>query len=160
MITKPHKEHYWLQQLVGEWTYEGEADMGPDKSPEKFRGTESVRSIGGLWTMAEGRGEMPDGEMATMVMTLGYDPQRMRYVGTWFGSMMTHLWIYDGEMDASQRVLTLNAVGPDMTVEGRTAKYRDVIEWKSDDLRLLTSHVLGDDGTWHQFMRASYRRKT
>jgi hypothetical protein len=160
MITKPHKEHDWLQQLVGEWTYEGEADMGPDKPPEKFRGTESVRSIGGLWTVAEGRGEMPDGEMATMFMTLGYDPQRMRYVGTWFGSMMTHLWIYDGEMDASQRVLTLNAVGPDMTVEGRTAKYRDVIEWKSNDLRLLTSHVLGDDGTWHPFMRASYRRKT
>jgi len=46
MKTEPQKEHQWLQQLVGEWTYEGEASMGPDKPPEKFQGTESVRSIG------------------------------------------------------------------------------------------------------------------
>src|SRR5688500_19643938 len=41
----------------------------------------------------------------------------------------------------------------------RSARYRDVIEFKSDDHRLLTSHVLGDDGNWSQFMEAHYRRK-
>jgi hypothetical protein len=35
---------------------------------------------------------MPGGGAATMFLTLGYDPQRERYVGTWIGSMMTHLW--------------------------------------------------------------------
>jgi hypothetical protein len=39
------------------------------------------------------------------------------------------------------------------------ARYKDVIELESDDHRLLRAHVLGDDGDWHHFMTASYRRR-
>jgi len=159
MHTEPQQEHQWLHKLVGEWTYESEAAMEPGKPPEKCGGTESVRSLGGLWILAEGQGEMPGAGIATMIMTLGYDPQRKRYVGTWIGSMMTHLWVYDGALDQAERVLTLESDGPSMAGDGRMAKYRDVIELKSDDHRVLTSHLLGDDGTWTQFMTASYRRK-
>jgi hypothetical protein len=158
MMAEPQKEHRWLQKLVGEWTSEAEM-MEPGKPPEMVKGTESVRSLGGLWFLAEGQGEMPGGGEATMLMTLGYDPQTKRYVGTWIGSMMTHLWIYDGELDAAERVLTLNAEGPSMAGDGKMAKYKDVIEVKSDDHRVLTSHVLGDDGNWQHFMTANYRRK-
>jgi hypothetical protein len=159
MQAKPHKEHHWLQKLVGEWTYETEAMMGPDQPLEKATGTESVRSLGGLWVLAEGQGEMPGCGTATTMMTLGYDPQKQWYVGTWIGSMMTHLWVYDGELDASKNVLTLNSDGPSMSAEGEMAKYKDVIEFKSDDHRMMTSHVLSDDGKWHQFMTVNYRRK-
>jgi hypothetical protein len=41
----------------------------------------------------------------------------------------------------------------------KIARYRYVIEQKSDDHRTLPSSVLGDDGAWHQFMTATYRRK-
>src|SRR5918996_3048081 len=127
MMAQPQKEHQWLQQLLGEWTYEGEATMEPGKPPEKFKGTESVRSLGGLWILAEGQGEMPGGGTATMLLTLGYDPQKKRFVGTWIGSMMTHLWVYDGALDAAERVLTLDTEGPNMAAEGTMAKYQDVI---------------------------------
>ena len=159
MNTEPQKEHRWLHKLVGEWVYETEAAMEPGKPPEKCGGTERVRSLGGLWILAEGQGEMPGGVPATMIMTLGYDPQKKRYVGTWIGSMMTHLWVYDGALDQPERVLTLESDGPSMAGDGKMAKYRDVIELKSDDHRVLTSHVLGDDGKWAQFMTANYRRK-
>lgn len=159
MKTEPKKEHQWLQNLVGEWTYETEATMEPGKPAEKFGGTESVRSLGGLWILAGGQGEMPGCGATTTMMTLGYDPQKQRYVGTWIGSMMTHLWIYEGELDADERVLTLNSEGPAMTDDGKMAKYRDAIEFKSDDHRVMTSQVLGDDGQWHKFMTATYRRK-
>jgi hypothetical protein len=159
MKTEPQKEHHWLQKLVGEWTMEGECDMGPDQPKSKSTGTEKVRSLGGLWTVGEGQGEMPGGGEATMIMTLGYDPEKKRYVGTWIGSMMTYLWIYDGELDASGKVLTLNAEGPNMLTPGKMTRYKDVIEFKSDDHRVLTSHALGEDGKWHQFMTAHYRRK-
>jgi hypothetical protein len=158
MQTEPQKEHQWLHKLVGEWTMEGEASMGPDQPPMKSKGSETVRSLGGLWTLGEGTGEMPDGNPATMIMTLGYDPQKKRYVGTWIGSMMTHLWVYDGELDASGKVLTLAADGPSFTDPTAMAKYKDVIEFKTDDHRVLTSHLLGDDGKWTQFMTAHYRR--
>ena len=155
----PEKEHEWLQKLVGEWTCEAECVMGPDQPPMKMKAEETVRSIGGLWTIGEGRGEMPGGGEATTVMTLGYDPKKKRFVGTFVGSMMTHLWIYEGTLDASGKVLTLDAEGPSMQGEGKLAKYQDIIEQVSDDHRTLKSQILGEDGKWVQFMTAHYRRK-
>lgn len=159
MNAEPQKEHQWLQQLVGAWTYETEAVMGPDQPPQKFNGTERVRSLGGLWIVAEGQGEMPGGGTAHMITTLGYDPQKRRFVGTWVGSMMTYLWVYDGALDAAQGVLTLDAEGPNMApdVQGM-ARYQDIVELKPDGQRRMRSQVLGEDGKWTQFMTAVYRR--
>ena len=159
MKVEPQKEHEWLQKLVGEWTYESECSVEPGKPPERFSGSETVRSLGDLWILCEGRGEMPGGGLATTLMTLGYDPKKKQYVGTWVGSMMTHLWIYEGSLDAEEKVLTLSAEGPNCMDEGKTAKYRDVIEIKSPDHRVLTPHMLGDDGEWRPLMTATYRRK-
>jgi len=159
MNAQPQKEHQWLKKLVGEWTYETEALMGPDQPLEKTTGTERVRSLGELWTVAEGQGEMPCGSAATTMMTLGYDVQKQRYIGTWVGSMMTYLWVYDGELDASKNMLSLHNEGPSMSDPGKMSKYKDVIEFKSDDHRVMTSHLLGDDGQWHQFMTVNYFRK-
>jgi hypothetical protein len=159
-IPEPQQEHQWLRKLVGEWTTEGECFMGPDKPPQKLVGTESVRSLGGLWTMGEGSGAMPGGGTATNIMTLGYDPEKKQFVGTFVASCMTYLWIYhDGELDAAGKVLTLNAEGPSFAGDGKMVRYQDIIEFKSDDHRVLRSQVLGDDGKWTQFMEAHYRRK-
>lgn len=103
--------------------------------------------------------EMPGAGEGTMLTTLGYDPRRGRFVGTWVGSMMDFMWVYEGELDASGRILTLSTEGPEFGVEGKMAKYRDVHEFKSSDHRVLTAWKLGDDGEWRQFMRADYRRK-
>jgi hypothetical protein len=159
MMSKPQKEHEWLQQLVGDWTMESEADMGPGQPKVKSTGTERVRSLGGMWVIGEGQGEMPGGAgTAQMIITLGFDPKRNRYVGTWIGSMMHHLWLYDGELDAAKRVLTLNSDGPSFAGDGTMAKYQDIIEIVSTDHRILRSQVLGADGKWTQFMEAHYRR--
>jgi hypothetical protein len=91
-------------------------------------------------------------------MTLGYDPVKKRYVGTFIGSMMTHMWVYDGQLDAAGKVLTLDTEGPSFTAEGKMARYKDVIELKDDNHRTLSSSFLGDDGQWHHFMTANYRR--
>ena len=159
MKAEPQKEHQWLQQLVGEWTSEADCSMGPGQPSTKSYGTERVRMVGGVWMVGEGQGEMPGGGTATMIMTLGYDPQKKKYLGTWIGSMMTHMWHYDGEMDASGRILTLSAEGPSMAGDGTMAQYQDIIEIKSKDHRTLSSRVLGPDGTWNHFMTAHYRRK-
>ena len=159
MRAEPQKEHHWLQKLVGEWQMEAEAVMGPGQPNVKTRGSERVRSLGGLWVVCEGEGEMPGGGTGYSIMTLGYDPRAKRYVGTWVGSMMTHMWVYDGSLDAAGRVLTLNAEGPDFAAGGeKNAKYQDIIEMVTDDHRTLTSRTPGPDGKWVQFMQAHYRR--
>jgi len=158
MKAEPQKEHQWLQRLVGDWAYEAEAAMGPGQPPAKSRGTESVRPLGALWVVGEGEGECPGGGPAKTMLTIGYDPRTKRFVGTWVGSMMAHLWVYDGSLDAAGEVLTLEAEGPDFAGEGRMAKYQDVTEFRGDDHRVLTSRVLGGDGQWREFMTAHYRR--
>jgi hypothetical protein len=152
-------EHRWLSRLVGDWTCEAEMTMGPDQPVTKSRATESVRSIGDIWIIGEGQGEMPEGGMAYTVLTLGYDTIQKRFVGSWIGSMMTNMWVYNGWLDNDRRILTLEAEGPDMSTPGKTATYRDIVEMKSDDHRILTSQMLGDDGQWHQFMTAHYHRR-
>jgi hypothetical protein len=158
MFAKPQKEHEWLQKLVGNWTFEGECIGEPGQPTHKHGGTETVRSLGGLWIVGDGQGEMPGGGTAQMMITLGFDPKRNRFVGTWVGSMMPHLWVYDGELDAAGRVLTLNSEGPSFTDPTKLAKYQDIIELKSDDHRTLSSRTLADDGKWTHFMTAHYRR--
>lgn len=159
MKAEPQKEHQWLAKLIGDWTYESEAMMEPDK-PDYHTGTESIRSLGGLWMVAEGSCEIPGGGSATTLMSLGYDPRKQKFVGTWVGSMMTNLWVYEGELDEKQTALTLETAGPScMTGEGGMGKYRDVIEFLNDDHRTLSSYAQGDDGTWQRFMTAHYKRK-
>jgi hypothetical protein len=158
MKAEPQKEHQWLQKLVGEWTYEGEMTMEPGKPAEKFRGTESVRSIGDLWIQAEGQSQMPDGSPVTTILTLGYEVPKERFVGAFIASMESHLWLYDGGLNENEKTLTLNTEGPNMMAGGQMAKFRDVMEIEGDDHRILTSHILSDDGKWQKVMTIHYRR--
>lgn len=159
MQVEPQVEHHWLQKLVGEWTVDGECSMGPDQPTMKSTGTETVRSIGGLWTLGEGHGETPDGSQMTSFMTLGFDPTTKRFVGTFIASAMTHLWVYNGSLDTAGKVLTLDTEGPDFSGGTALVKYQDIIELFSDDHRILKSRLRGPDGKWQQFMTAHYRRK-
>lgn len=158
---EPQDQHKWLSRLVGEWTMEGECMMGPDQPSMKMRGRDVVRSLGGLWTIAEGVGEMPGGGEMRSIMTLGYDPQRQKFVGTFVASMMTHLWLYEGSLDAGGKVLTLDCKGPNMmpgATPGELVPYQDIIEFVDDNHRILRSRAPGPDGKWVQFMEAHYHR--
>lgn len=158
MHVEPQKEHQWLQRLVGDWTFETEILMSPDQPPEKCHGTESVRSIGDVWVQGEGRGEMPGAGIGITQMTLGYDPAKGRFVGTFIGSMMTNLWVYEGSLDEATNTLTLETTGPSFTELGKQIPYRDMIELKDNGERILTSSVRGEDGSWQRIMTAIYRR--
>lgn len=155
----PQNEHQWLQRLVGEWTCETECNMGPGQPPVKTTGKETVRTIGGLWTIGEGTSEMPGSGISESIMTLGYDPQKKRFVGTFIVSVMTYLWPYCGTLDATGQVLTLDSEGPNFSGDGTMSKYQDIIEFIGDDHRTLSSQVLGPDGKWKPFMKAHYRRR-
>ncbi len=159
MQPEPQPEHQWLQRLVGEWTFEHECIVDPDQLPMKSTGTESVRSLGGLWTVGEGQSEMPDGTPGTTIMSLGYDPQTKRFVGTFIGSMMTHLWIYNGALDAAGKVLTLDTEGPDFSGGSDLVPYQDIIEFVDDNHRTLSSRLREADGQWNTFMTAHYHKK-
>ena len=150
------QEHKWLQQMAGNWAYKCEVLMGPDKPPMKSSGTEVVRAIGDYWILAEGHGPMPEGEPATMVITAGYDPDKKKFVATWFWSMMTKLWVYECSKEGN--TLNMDAEGPSMSGDGTMAMYRDSMEIIDADNRTFRSQMRNPDGSWMQFMTMHYRR--
>jgi hypothetical protein len=157
-MPEPTKEHQWLAQFVGEWESEAEVKMGPGTEPMKCKGTETVRQLGGFWIVAEGKGEVMGMKMQHL-MTLGYDPEKKKYIGTWVDSMMGHMWKYEGTVDATGKIITLEAEGPNMMTPGKMTKFRDVTEFKSKDHRVMSSSMLMEDGKWVTFVTGDVRRK-
>jgi hypothetical protein len=148
-------EHLWLTALVGVWSFESTCNMGPDQPPMTSKGREIGRSLGGIWIVCESEGDM-QGQTMNSLMTLGYDPTRGRYVGTWIGSPMTSMFVYEGVRAGG--VLPLETVGPSFDDPSKTSRYQDVIEVIGPNERTLTSRLALSDGSWRQFMKATYKR--
>lgn len=152
---KPTKEHVWLKQMVGDWNFDAEANFGPDQKM-KCGGKNEVRSLGDYWVINEG--EMtPMGFSMKSVQTIGYDPEKKKFVGTFISSADGKFWQYLGTLDESGKKLTLEADGPNM-LTGKTTKFRDEYEVKSADHIAMSSSMLGDDGKWIEFMTGDMKR--
>ncbi len=155
---KPVAEHEWLAQLVGEWEWEGEVSPQPGQPPHKLTGVERVRSLSGMWFICESAGSHGDECGIEHVVTLGYDPDRGCYVGTWIGSMMSTLWVYQGQLDETRTRLLLCSDGPDCFDAGKISHYRDIVVIIDDDHRELHSEVQREDGEWEKLLVTRFRR--
>ena len=152
----PAKEHEWLQKFVGEWEAEVEVFMEPGKPPMKMKGFNRDRMLGGLWLISEGGNDsMP----YQFLLTLGYDPQKKKYVGSWTDTMTSYLWRYEGTVNAEGNILTLETEGPAPMAPEKHSKFREVTEFKTRDHRVFTSSILSDDGTWNTVLTVNARRK-
>ncbi|MBX9736967.1 MAG: DUF1579 domain-containing protein [Phycisphaerales bacterium] len=158
MFTPPTAEHAWLKNFVGTWTFESTCNMGPDQPPMKSGGTETVRMLGDLWVVGESTGTMPGGGDMNAIMTVGFDPATKKYRGTWVGSPMAYMFVYEGDRPNNGNRLDLYTDGPSMAGDGTMTVYRDSVELITPDKRLLTSGTKTPDGQFHEFMRAEYRR--
>ena len=154
-MPKPQKEHEWLQQLTGEWDTEGEIFGEPGKPPTKTRGGESNRAIGGFWILSEHKGDF-FGTPFTGIFSLGYSPEKKKYVGTWIDSMTSHLWTYTGSVDAAGKALTLDAEGPGQ--DGKPAKFREILTVVDKNQKTFTSSI-EKDGQYVTFLKITYTRK-
>tara|TARA_R110002095_G_scaffold201208_2_gene181928 strand:- start:6199 stop:6678 length:480 start_codon:yes stop_codon:yes gene_type:complete len=159
MFAKPQAEHAWLESFIGNWSIETECQMGPDQPSHKSSGQATCRSLEGMWLLIESTGTTPESEAWSMLMTVGYDPAQSSYVGTFVGSMMTHLWTYQGSLDQTGKKLILNTEGPQFSGEGM-ARYQDSLELINQDHWILSSQMQTETGEWNQFMTSHHRRIT
>ncbi len=154
---QPQKEHQWLEHFVGKWETESEGSMGPGQPTMQCKGTMNSSMLGGFWVVNEMTGDMM-GTPMNGIQTLGYNTEKSKYVGTWVDSMMNHMWQYEGTVDESGKILTLEADGPNFLAEGKTTKFRDAYEIRSPDHIVATSSMLGENGEWVVFMTGNMRR--
>lgn len=158
MDLKVSPEHRWLSQLVGDWIIAPPPGTADAAATDAIAGSESVRMIGEIWLLAEGVGRMPNGGDYRQLMTLGFDPQTGRFVGTWIGSMMNTFWVYDGDLDMRANELTLHCEGPFFDEPNRLTKYRDIITIHGPNHRSLRGMILTREGTWELMHSVSYVR--
>jgi uncharacterized protein YndB with AHSA1/START domain len=157
-VAPPSALHGWLHRMLGTWSYECQAEGPPGASPMTARGVEQVRSLGGYWVVGESEGTCPGLQgPQRMVVTLGADPATGRVRGNWVGSMMPHMFLYDGALSEDGTTLTLDSEGPAMDGQG-TARYRDIVELRDEGHRVVTCQVQGRDGGWTTFMTNHFRR--
>ena len=154
---KPTKEHEWLRGLTGEWIVEGKAV--PDVAEYRSSGTETGATWGDFWVVLDGEMRVAgSSETARSRFTLGYDPDRGVFVGSFTSTHMPSLWVYEGSLDDDGKALRLKCRGPRMDGQPGETDYVDTFEIVSGDHRRLRSTVRGDDGQWSEFMVAEYRR--
>lgn len=158
-MPEPTKEHAWLERFVGDWEGAAEVTMAPDQPATTCQSAEQIRPLGDFWIISEGTGEMPGMGAMSWLMTVGYDPEKRKYVATWMDSMTGTLWAYEGTVDASGTKLVLEAEGPCPGKPGVIAKFRDVNEFKGNDQRVFTSSMQNEDGSWTTLVQGTYRRK-
>lgn len=149
-VPEPTDQHRWLARLVGDWTYEsGEGE-------NRTTGIQAMRMLGDLWLVSEGQGEMYGGGYLS---TIGFNPDTGRFSGQWIGGMMTHQWVYDGELSEDGNSLHLMSQGPAFDGSGRMQAYRDTIEIVGDDEHRMTGAYQGEDGAWTEMYVSTFRRK-
>ncbi|HVL43128.1 MAG TPA: DUF1579 family protein [Brevundimonas sp.] len=136
----------WLDQLVGEWTFEGRSV--PDNPARRRTGAETVTRRG-AWIVIESS----DG----VRFQLALDPATGRATGDFVSWEEPHLWTYDGAVEDGR--LHMRSRGPSFDVEGEETDYDDVFEILSPDERRLTGRLVGQDGQWRDFTVTDYRRK-
>jgi hypothetical protein len=151
---KPTKEHLGLKEMEGTW----ECVMKSDMMPEDAKGTETITMVGGFWAVFDVKfPEMMMGFPWHGHGTIGYDPEKKKYVGTFVHSAAPHMSIGEGTMDAAGKVLTMNWEG--MGPSGKMEKMREVYEKKDKDNATMTMYGTGPDGKEMKHFVTTYKRK-
>lgn len=156
-VPKPQKQHEWLKQLVGEWDSEVQMYFEEGKPPQTSKGSESGRMVGEFWAMMENKGEFQDRPFMGY-FTIGYDTEQKKFVGTWYDNMSPHLWHYKGDVDSAGRILTLETEGPCPSEGGRVVKFRETIEIKNPEHKILTS-MREKNGKWVKNVVVNYKKR-
>lgn len=151
---EPQEQHRWLHRMVGAWAFDGEM---PGQPGQTFSGTETVRSLNGLWIVGEGENALPEGGSMDTLVTLGFDPAKDAFVGSFVCSAFTHMWLYRGRLEEGGKRLVLGTEGPSMEGDGLTA-YEDIVTLEDADHRTLTSRMRAKDGQWREVVSMRYRR--
>jgi hypothetical protein len=157
-MPKPSKEHGFLKEGAGTWDYVMKFKMGPDAPEQEIKGIETVQMLGEFWVIFDIKTDNMMGMAWHGHGTLGYDPDKKKYVGTFIDSLSPDRMLGEGTVDAAGKVLTMIWEGKDHET-GKAGKLREVSERKDKDNGTMTMYRTGADGKEVVHFTINYTRK-
>ena len=136
------KEHKWLEKFEGHWETTSKSVATEGQPASTMHGAIDSEMVGQFWLVTKMSADLGEFKMDGR-QTVGYDKEKGKYVGTWIDNTSDFIWHYQGSVDESGKILSLEAEGPDMSEPGKSALYRDMYEFVSKDEIKLTSSVKG-----------------
>lgn len=131
-LPTPSDEHKLLQESVGKWNVKCTYYMDPSQPPMECDATETIESVGPFYTAS--RFESRFGEMPFLgSATLGYDPHKEKWVGTWISNMGPEFYYFEGDYDADAKRLEMKGEGM-FPHFGCICPFRSVQDWNDDGM--------------------------
>jgi hypothetical protein len=149
---KPGKEHEKLKGMEGKWDA---TVKGRDGKEHKGMITYTM-DLGGMWLVSDFECDMGGQKYHGHGMD-GYDTFKKKYVGAWYDSMSTAPMNFEGDLDASGKLLTMHGEGRDHT--GQLKKHKLVTEMKDKDRMTFTMYEVDPDGKAREVMTIDYKRR-
>jgi hypothetical protein len=152
----PDAERGTLEAQAGTWDATVEAFLAPGPPTTSSAVETNHLACDGRWLVTEFKGSFM-GQPFEGHGVLGWDTFRKKLVGSWVDSAAAGLQTIEGAFDPEARILTLLAEGPDLS--GKVVTSREITEWKSPDVRVLTIFNPGTLGKESIALRITYKRR-
>jgi len=150
-------QHDEVRRKEGEWNVRCTYYMGGEADPIEVDGKERGEMLGELWCNSRFEADMLGSPLRGNA-SLGYDPVKEKYVGTWKDSATPFLYTFEGEFDPEAGILELAGENYD-PVRRIRAIYHSRVEFVSDNEHILDLTIDVPSGLPIKVLRYHYKRK-
>ena len=150
-MPQPTAEHKQLNDHVGNWKVACKFYMDPSQPPMETNATESVEKVGEFWTLSHYKCDMM-GMPFVGRATMGFDPNKKKWVSTWIDSMSPVLFVLTGTQKGDTITLEgeawscmTNSVLKHRTTEKHIGKNERIFEMfctmpDGNEIKMMTNH--------------------
>jgi hypothetical protein len=152
-LAAPGPAHQVLLAMVGQFKADVTFFMGPNEQ----KSTGVMRNslvLGGRYL--ENRYQGDAGDMAGIGF-VGFDNAKQKYTGLWMDTMSTMIMVSQGTIDASGKVITMEAT-VDCPSHGGPQLSRNVTTIVDNDRHTYEMYMPGPDGQQHKCLHIVYTR--
>ncbi len=156
-MPQPTHEHHLLKEHVGTWKVDCTYFTDPTQPPMEVLATETIEMLGEFWTRSLFRADM-GGFVLEGSATVGYDPQKGKWISTWIDNVNPTLFLFEGDLDETAQSLEMTGSGPS-PVDEEITTYRTVEKVIGPDQRQLDMFVTLPDGGEMRMFTYLYNRE-
>ena len=138
-MPQPTDQHHRILADVGTWNVKCTYMMDPSQPEMVCDATETIEPVGGFWTVSRFESDFM-GMPFVGRCTLGYDPRKERFVGSWVDCMSSTMFVMEGGFRADGKTLEMHSEGPHMAT-GEIVPMRMVTTYRDDGTRAFDMFV-------------------